>query len=345
MATTTTVFVTGATGFIAQHIVIELLKNGYKVIGTVRSESKGDSLISNLKQYNIPNQENFKYEIVADISKPDAFDNALKSNQDISVFIHTASPFHFKAKDIKKELLEPAIEGTKNALNSIVNFAPEVKRVVITSSIAAVQTFGKLSNPNDVYNEESWDKISFEESCTDPFLGYIGSKKFAEKEAWDFINSNNVNFSLSVVNPAAVFGPQAFPITSSRELNTSSEEINKLLKLKPDDKVPDDKGAFIDVRDVAKAHLVAFEKDDAKGKRLLLVSGPYNSQAIINIVRNDFKSLDLVLPEGNPESGKLPIHSDRWDNEKTKKILGFDFIHLDKCIHDSVQQILGDSLP
>ena len=345
MSSLTTVFVSGATGFIAQHIVIDLLKNGYKVIGTVRSKSKGDNFISNLKLYKIPNFELFNYEIVSDISKPGAFDNALKSNQNISVFIHTASPFKLNVQDVKLELLEPAIEGTNNALNAIIKYAPEVKRVVLTSSIAAIQTFGKLANPKEIYNEQSWNKILFDEATESPLLAYVGSKTFAEKAAWKFINDNNPNFTLSIINPAMVFGPQAFPIVNPSELNTSSEVIYKLLQLKPEDKVPDDGGSFIDVRDVAHAHIVAFEKDDAQNKRLMLLSGPYNAQAIINIIRKDFKTLDLILPQGDPSKGKLPKTSERFQNEKTKKILGFEFIDLDKTIHDSVQQILGDSLP
>ncbi|RCK54456.1 putative NADPH-dependent methylglyoxal reductase GRP2 [Candida viswanathii] len=344
MSSQETVFVTGSTGFIAQHIVIDLLKAGYKVVGTVRSPSKGDELIKDLKSNGYPG-ENFSYEVVPDIQPEGAFDNALKAHPEVTVFLHTASPFTFNVTDIKKELLAPAVDGTVNALKAVAAHAPGVKRVVVTSSIGAVQTWGRLERPEDTYDEDTWNRINEKQALEDTLSGYVASKKFAEQAAWEFVEKNKVNFALSVINPGAVFGPQAFPITNATQLNTSSQVINGILKLKPEDEVPQGAGVYIDVRDVAKAHLVAFEKEEAKGKRLLVVAGPYSDQAILNIIREDFKTLDLILPVGDPEKGKLPKKAEKWNNERTRKILGFEFIELQKTIHDSVQLILADSLP
>ena len=107
------VYVSGATGFIAQHIVKDLIEKGYKVIGSVRSAEKGDQLAKNL------NSDNFSYEIVKDIAEPNAFDESLKKHPEVEYFMHTASPFHFNTSDIEKDLLLPAVEGTKNAFKSI----------------------------------------------------------------------------------------------------------------------------------------------------------------------------------------------------------------------------------
>ena len=95
----------------------------------------------------------------------------------------------------------------------------------------------------------------------------IVDPKIAEKAAWDFIKSNdNVKFSLSTINPSFVFGPQSFGSEIKQSLNTSSEIINSILKLKPNDSIPASKGGWVDVRDVAKAHIIAFENEDAKIK-------------------------------------------------------------------------------
>ena len=205
-------------------------------------------------------------------------------------------------------MLIPTINGTTNALKAIVKYGPQIKHVVVTSSVVAVGKYGKYAGANDKFNETDWNPIDYETSKKNPFYGYFGSKKFAEKSAWEFINTEKPNFKLSTVNPAMVLGPQAFPITSTRELNTSSEEINSLLKLKPGDKINSLEGTYIDVRDVARAHIVAFENDDAKGKRLLLVAEMYNGYDLLDIVNKNFPQLNL--PKGDSSKGI----TGRWIN-------------------------------
>ncbi|RCK67830.1 putative NADPH-dependent methylglyoxal reductase GRP2 [Candida viswanathii] len=333
---TTTVFVSGASGFIAQELVKQLIQRNYKVVGSVRSQAKGENIQSNLRAANLP-AANFQFEIVPDISLPGAFEEALRRHPEVTVFLHTASPFHFRAKDVENELLIPAINGTKNALTAIQAHAPQVKRVVVTSSVVAVGKYGKYASPDDKFNESSWNPIDYKTSKRNPFYGYFGSKTFAERAAWEYVKDNKPNFELSVVNPAMVLGPQAFPITTARELNTSSEEINALLKLKPGAKVNMLEGTFIDVRDVAKAHIVAFEKEESKGKRLLLVEEMYNGQGLLNVINKNFPELNL--PKGDPSKAKME-NPDKWNSDETKKILGFEYIGLEQSVVDSVKQIL-----
>ncbi|RLV96628.1 putative NADPH-dependent methylglyoxal reductase GRP2 [Spathaspora sp. JA1] len=331
----TTVFVSGATGFIAQHVVKTLLSANYKVVGSVRSSTKGDYLKSLL------NSSNFSYEIVEDVEKEGAFDKALQSHPEVTVFLHTASPFHFKATDIEKELLLPAVNGTKNALSAIAKYGENITRVVITSSYAAVATASKDIDPNVVMNEQSWNEITWEGATKDVVSGYRASKTFAEKAAWDFVKETNPKFILSTVNPAFVFGPQAYDSEVKDSLNTSSELINSALKLQPDSPLPPTRGGFVDVRDVAKAHLVAFEKDEAKNQRLILNAGRFNSQSIVDILNENFPELRGKIPKGEPGSDKAVIAGlAKVDNSKSLEILGFELIDLKKSVVDSVKQIL-----
>ena len=96
-----------------------------------------------------------------------------------------------------------------------------------------------------------------------------------------------------MINPVYVFGPQAFEIKNKSQLNTSSEIINGLLNSKPDSKFDNLTGYFIDVRDVAKAHIVAFEKDSIQGQRLILAESPFSTQSILDLIRKDFPQLIL----------------------------------------------------
>lgn len=331
---TTSVFVSGATGFIAQHIVKLLLSKGYKVVGSVRTEAKGEHLKKLL------NSDAFSYELVADVEPAGAFDKALKNHPEVSVFLHTASPFHYKATDIEEELLKPAVNGTKNALNAIKAHGPQITKVVVTSSYAAIATASLTTDPNHTNTEESWNDITWEEAKKDALLGYRGSKKFAEKAAWDFVATEKPNFSISYVNPLFVFGPQTFDSEVKDELNTSSEIINSFLKMNGDGEIPGFKGGFVDVRDVAKAHLVAFEKD-LPNQRLLLNSGRVTGQDIADVLNEKFPSLKGKIPVGKPglgeETGKGMC---KINNEKTREILGFPLIDLKTSVVDSVEQIL-----
>ncbi|KAM9914415.1 hypothetical protein OXX59_008152 [Metschnikowia pulcherrima] len=331
--TPTSVFVSGATGFIAQHIIKLLIDKGYNVVGTVRSTEKGENL---KKLFG----DAFTYEIVKDVEPEGAFDEALKKHPEVTVFLHTASPFHFKATDVEKELLLPAVNGTKNALKAIKEHGPQIKKVVVTSSFAAITDLSKTNDPSHVEAEESWNPVTWEEAKKAPLEGYFGSKTFAEKAAWDFVKEEKPNFSINYVNPVYVFGPQTFTSEIKDELNTSSEIINGLLKLGKDGDVPSAAGYFVDVRDVAKAHLVAFEKD-LKNERLLLSSEKFTGQDLLDVLNSSFESLKNKLPIGNPGAGKEQAKKTASaDNSKTREILGFPLIDLKTSVVDTVAQIL-----
>lgn len=334
------VFISGATGFIAQHIVSQLLEQNYKVIGSARSQTKADDLIAKFG-----NNPNLSMVVVPDVSQLDAFHEAFKTHgKEIKYVLHTASPFHFDVTDIEKELLIPAKNGTLGILESIKAYAADtVERVVVTSSFAAILDFTKVNDKGFTFNESLWNPDTWESSQVNPIVGYCGSKKIAEETAWKFLeeNKDTVKFKLSTVNPVYVFGPQNFDSDVKKTLNTSCELINAAIKGGPDAKVAELGGQFIDVRDVAKAHLYAFQKENTIGKRLLMSNGDFNTQDILNTLNADFPALKGKIPVGTPstgiEGGQLGA---LVDNSATKKILGFEFISFKQTVDDTAAQIL-----
>ncbi|CAL9728541.1 NADPH-dependent methylglyoxal reductase Gre2p [Monosporozyma unispora] len=337
------VFVSGATGFIAQHIVGQLLEQNYKVIGTARSTVKADKLKSQFG-----NNPNLTIEIVEDISKPKAFDAAIKKHaKDIKYVLHTASPFHFDTEDIVKDLFNPAIEGTKDILESIKRHAADtVERVVITSSYAAIMDFDREADDTYKVTESTWNPDTWKTGQANAVRGYCASKKFAEEAAWAFLKENRdvVKFKLSVVNPVYVFGPQQFDSDVSAKLNTSCEIVNSLIHSSPESSFDPAGmyGGYIDVRDVAKAHLLAFQKEETIGQRLILHGGKFSSQDIADVLNEDFPQLKGKIPVGKPHTGVLGVGEKgvTVDNSKTKQILGFKFISFRQTIHDTAAQIL-----
>lgn len=326
----TLVFVTGATGYIAQHICKQLIEQDYDVVGSVRSASKGDALAKNL------NSSKFSYEIVEDIGTAGAFDAALKKHK-FDVVLHTASPFHFnfEASQVEEQLFKPAIEGTKNVLESIKQHGSTVKKVVVTSSYASMMV--RDNDPTFTCDETVFNEVPLELAKLNQLYGYVASKCLAEKALWDFQKENKTNFTLSTIHPVYVFGPQAFDSSVSGQMNTSVEVINSVLKLKEGlgADVPETSGAWIDVRDVAKAHLVAFEKD-VKDQRLFLQNGRFSSQSLLDIINKEFPQVGLI--KGNA-GAKLPPAS-VLDDSKTRLTLGLKYYTLEECVHDTVKQIL-----
>lgn len=331
----TTVFVTGASGFIAQHIVKALVAKGYKVVGTVRSAAKGDALVSNLGSA-------FTYEIVPDISAPHAFDEALKSHPEATVVLHTASPFFYDTTEPEKDLIIPAIRGTENIMNAIANYAPQVRRMVVTLSDAAVYSLVDERNPALLFNEESWNNITYEEAVKDPVAAYYGAKLFAEKHVWKFLEQHpELDLKVASVNPVYVFGPQAFKLEVKPVLNTSNQVIKTLMELGPNDEFELDMGGAVDVRDVALAHLAGFEREDTVGKRLFMTSGQFLAQMMLDIINANVPSLLGKIPKGVPGSGPEHIKAlAKADNSTTRNLLGWQFIPFEKTVLDTVNQVL-----
>ncbi|KAK6866882.1 putative NADPH-dependent methylglyoxal reductase GRP2 [Candida tropicalis] len=334
MSSSTTVFVSGATGYIAQHIVKELLTNGYKVIGSARSEAKGKDL------KDLVNSENFSYVVIPDISVVGAFDQALKDHPEISVFIHAASPVVFYTTDPKKDVIDPAVEGTKNVLNAIKQHGTNVSRLVVTSSTAAILP-GLDFVKDKVFTEDDWNPCTIEIGISEPSKSYFVSKTFAEKAVWEFVKTQEPHFQVSVVNPSFVFGPQAYEIKDKSKLNSSSEILAGIFRSKADDQFPQLAGVSIDVRDVAKAHLVGFEKDEAINKRLLLSNELFTPDLAAHIIKKNFP--DYQGPSGDLTRSDQIIENavSKIDSSRTNKILGFELISLEESVIDAYKQFIG----
>ncbi|KAK6197926.1 protein induced by osmotic stress [Scheffersomyces amazonensis] len=334
--TASTVFISGATGFIAQHIILQLLKKGYNVVGQVRSSSKGDALAKDVKS------SRFSYEVVEVLEKEGAFDNALASHPEVSVFIHTASPVTFSPEDNERDVLIPAINGTKNVLASIKKVAPQIKRVILTSSAVASGSFAELQDPKFIGGEDSWNPITYEQAVSgDAVAAYEGSKKFAEQAAWDFVKKEHPKFSLTAILPVYVFGPQAF-VSGLKSLNETTQLIANVLQLKKDDPIPPVENSYVDVRDAAAAHIGAFEKDSAAGKRLLVTSGRFHYQNVVDIVRENFPQYADQLPIGTPAGKNQFAGYTKLEDSNATQILGIDYIGFKKVISDEIKQILDN---
>ncbi|CAG9990536.1 unnamed protein product [Clonostachys byssicola] len=329
------VLLTGGSGFIAAHILRILLERGYTVITTVRSQEKGDQIIKAQPESPKPK---LSYAIVGDIAQRDAFNAVVRSNPDLDYVIHTASPFLAKFEDPVLDVLEPAINGTVGILKAIDEYAPRVKRVVITSSFAAIVN---TESPPKVYDESSWNPVTWEESFSDKSKTYRGSKTFAEKAAWGFLDKEKPSFDITTINPPLVYGPIAHHLENLDRLNTSNLNIRDIIQGQYKDKPLPPTGTFLftDVRDLALAHVRAIEVPEAGGKRFFLVAGHCSHKQIVDGLRKTHPELSSRLPE-NPRDD-FPSDVYGYDNLRAREILGIEFKPLQECIKDTATSLLN----
>ena len=243
------VLVTGASGFIAEHCIIELLKNGYSVKGSLRSMNREQEVRDAVKT----ETDDTKLEFCKlDLLEDDGWEDAM---WDCDYLMHVASPFVIEDPKDENELIKPAKEGTLRALNAAKKAG--IKRVVLTSSVAAVNSH-MMSGTSD---HTTWTDIN-----SKYVTPYQKSKTIAEKAAWDFYNNQDSDnrIELAVINPGGVMGPQL-----GNDLGGASTQIVSQLISGKFPMIPALSFPFIDVRDVAILHLKAMTTPEADGKRFI----------------------------------------------------------------------------
>lgn len=303
----------------------------------MRSEAKGQTILNN--HPNVP-KDKLSFVIVEDIAQEGAFDEAIKSDPPFETVVHTSSPFHFNTNDSKKDLLDPAVIGTTGILKAIKKNASTVKRVVITSSFASIIDSSKGNNPGHTYTEADWNPITEDEAVQNAMLGYRASKTFAERAAWEFVEKEKPNFTLSTLCPPLVLGPIIHYLQSLDSLNTSNQRVLNIITGKAKDELPPT-GTFIwvDVRDLALAHVRAAESEEAQGKRFFVTAGYFSNEEIADTIRDNFPELKDKLPTKGVKGGEYPPEIYKYDNSRTKLILGIEFRGLKESIIDTVKSL------
>ncbi len=333
------VLVTGASGFIASHIVSQLLEQQHDVRGTVRSLGKEKEL-AHLR--GLPGAAQRLELVEADLLTDGAFDAAAAG---CDAVIHTASPYVLNANDPQKDLVDPAVKGTRNVLAAC-RKAATVRSVVLTSSMAAITDEPESDH---VLTEADWNvKSSLDRNA------YYYSKTLAERAAWEFMEKEHPDFRLVVINPFLVIGPSLSP-----GLNPSNQLFVDLLAgTYPG--IMNLTWGFVDVRDVAAAHVRAMENPSAQG-RYLTAGDTISMRAVVELLdRSGFGKgnklprlgMDCALgdfavrlssymqPKGvgsylRTHVGRVP----RYDNSKVRRELGLAFRPVEESILDTLQDL------
>lgn len=318
---THTILVTGGSGFVGSHMILQLLAQGHTVRTTVRNLSREAEVRETLRRAGADPGDRLSF-FAADLEKDDGWAEA---TQGCDYVQHVASPFPPAQPRDEDELIRPAREGTLRALRAARDAG--VKRVVITSSFAAVgYGHGQRDTP---YTEQDW---------TDPdgpaVQPYMKSKTLAERAAWDFIAREGGGLELAVVNPVGIFGPAL-----NNDLSTSIWLVKSMLEgAMPG--MPRLYLGVVDVRDVADLQLRAMTDPAARGERFLAVAGDAMSFHEMAMILRDnlgtaaakvptrqlpdwlIRLLALFNPLAREAAPRLGIKASA-SNEKARRVLGW----------------------
>lgn len=342
------VMVTGANGYVASWLVKKLLEEGITVHAAVRSP-ENEAKVGHLTQAATNTKGSLKF-FKADLLTPGAYKEAMEGCE---VVFHTASPFFTDVKDPQKQLIDPALNGTKYILETAKE-VNSVKRVVLTSSVAAMYSdaIDTVNAPGGILTEEVWNT-----TASIDYQPYSFSKTLAEKKAWEIAETQN-EWDLVVINPSFVLGP---PMNAK---HTTSETLNALKMLGDGTMkmgVPKIGVGIVDVRDVADAHFNAAYTATAKGR---YITSAHNSDflemgtvllpkygAQFPLPKNTLPKwlLMLVGPMVNKLFSRKYLRNNvniPWnaDNSKIKKELNMSFRPLQNTMEDSFEVLIAEGI-
>ena len=336
------VVVTGATGYVGSWVVRELLSRGAQVRGTVRDpdDTKKVGFLRELADELPGSLELYAADLMRKGSFAEAIDGAV-------TVMHTASPFKIgKFKDPQRELVDPALEGTRNVLHQV-DATESVKRVVLTSSVAAI--YGDCADCVDRggrLDESHWNETSSLEHNP-----YPSSKTVAAREAWKIAKAQD-RWRLVVINPSFVMGPLLSP---TQRGSGSYTFIRNTVKGTWRSGTMDVVSGWVDVRDVAQAHVEAAVRDDAEGRYILAAKMMTLFDAgkeIESVLGSKAKVPKRVLPKllayvAGPPLGYsmkyiarnvgVPL---RFDNTRSRRELGIEYRPIKPALVEMAEQVL-----
>ncbi|RPG43725.1 MAG: aldehyde reductase [Gammaproteobacteria bacterium TMED112] len=322
------VLLTGISGYIAMHCAKELLQRDYHINATVRNLDKVEDIKNALSalSLDVDKIEFFQADLLSD----DNWEDAMAGCEYV---MHVASPYPLNQPKDENVLIKPAVEGTDRVVSLAIK--NNVKKIVLTSSVVAVS----VGHTKKEYSEKDWSYAD------KPIAPYAKSKTLAEKKAWELIKNANTDTKLTVINPSGVIGPS---LTS--EISSTQLIIAGLMNGKIPVNLPIHIG-YVDVRDVALAHIKALENPNSDGERIIVSNTELWHKDVSKILKEGgYKApwLTVSVPVAKFLANIVPalkgakrfLGKDMVKNTtKAEDILGISYIDIKKSILDDAKSL------
>jgi len=332
-----TILVTGASGFLASHILLQLLEQDYTVRGSVRNAPKGDHIRKVLETHGA---DTSRLEFVElDLMHDQGWDAAMEG---IDYLLHTASPFVTSTPKNPDDIVKPAIEGTRRALKAALS--ADVKRIVLTSSMVAA-CHGHEKSRAIPYTEADWTNPTGRDVTP-----YILSKTLAEQDAWKIMEAANRRGDLTVINPGFILGPLL-----ENDIGTSGAIIQRMMK-GDFPGTPDIYFSIVDVRDAAELHILAMHDTAVFGHRVFSAGASISMQDMAKSLAASFPAYAKKIPtrrlpnfvvrlialfDGDVKTAAMNLgRKHRLDRPLVEPLLGRPLISTDEAIREMGQSLI-----
>lgn len=331
------VVVTGASGFLAKHVVLALLREGLPVRATLRDPGRAAEVRQAVVPHLPAGAERRLSFVTADLTADDGWAAAMAG---AAALIHTASPFPIAQPRDPDAVIRPAVEGTRRALRAAA--AAGVRRVILTSSTVAI--IGRRRDGH-VHTEADWA-----DADGPPDTPYARSKVMAERAAWEIAAQEGL--ALSAINPSFVLGP---PLDS--RFGSSISLVRRILRGR-DPLVPRLGFPVVDVRDVAEAHLRALMQPETAGERFIASAGSLwmtDWGRILKTVWPDRRMPTRAAPkpllrllalfDGEVRASLPGVgYREEVSAAKARRVLGIDFISADRALIAAAEALVSRGL-
>ncbi|MCJ1382887.1 hypothetical protein MMC17_006000 [Xylographa soralifera] len=341
--------VTGANGFVATHVVDQLITAGYQVTGSVRTSAKGAEILQDNPRY----AGKFTPATMTDMYRPGTWDQIFQDgNFDYVFHVAAPAPDNPTNVDFDKNFLEPAVNGNLEILKSASKHGKNIKHITFTSTMMTV-TAGAIEDiQGKVLTSATWrnvrsttpspetDLISPQitpaeaRATNDPNTSYRAAKVAAEKAVWAYVASQSPHYSVSTLLPPFIFGPPILHVASVKHLPFSTTVFYSLFNGTFEKTPLDFYPSYIDVRDLVAMHLACITTPEAANKRFLL-GKDFSNQRVVDIL----KTLPETKARVPSDSGHVPLFF-QLDTEETDRVLKVRYHTLERTVLDSARRIL-----
>ncbi|KAK1834969.1 hypothetical protein QBC39DRAFT_251200 [Podospora conica] len=327
---------TGANSFVGAHVINSLLSAGHSVVGTVRRPA----LIDQLYELHPEWKTGLELVVVEDYTVEANWD-ALFAKYQFDHIAHVAAPLldNPAHTDYDEHFLKPSVDGNLALLRSAKRSAPTLKSFVATGSVNALTTGMPDELKAGPMSNKTWLAITREQAreTNNAYISYCSGKKEGELAIWDFVKTESPSFSVTVLLPALIFGPPLQPVKSVKSLNYSINLIYSFFSGQYTEIPPTSFPSFVDVRDLADAHVKVLTTPEAANRRLLI-----NAKAMTytQLVRALAKVPELAgrLPAESGEDANVTFAN--FEADEDNKVIGIEFRSVEDTMAATAQRIL-----